>query len=724
MMKLKWITIFGLLFSSFVWSQEDTDGYNGDDEIISLPDAVITGQYSAQSVDKSLYQVEVITAEDIKNQAGNTIADVLNQNLNMLIIPSQGSGDSQIEMMGLGGGYVKVLIDNIPLVSDSGFGNNIDLTKINLDNVEKIEIVKGSMGVDYGSNALAGIINIITKKTTSSDWRFNFMVQEETVGDEYDWYEQGGLSKGKGRHIQALEIGKRITDNLHFNIGLNRNDFKGHWGEKKGRKYFGQDGKRGYEWLPKEQWNSHAVLNYRTSNFSAFYRLTYLNEDINFYNEIVNQQISPNGDRTFIAADRNYKTERWAHHLNINAKLFNKVRYNGDFSYQTQERNFQDYLYDIPRRGNISKDPKNKFLSTKSIYSRGTFSNFLDSKSLDFQIGYEFDTNKGFANAFSDVITLPENIEKTINTYAAFASTEIYTPSGVSIRPGFRATFSNKFDTQYSFSMNLKYDLTHNSNIRALFGTANRYPNFTEMYTSLVDSNHSVLGDENLVPESGFSSSIQWNKRYNLGDVRMENNFSTIYLNIDDRIELIRTDPQGASFKFMNIDKFKSWGLTTEHRLWWNNFSLNLGASLLGVSKTINDLDFDGDSGISNKYRYTFQGNASVNYSIKKWGTTISTYYKYNGKTSEYVTDANNISTTESIYRLVERDGFHVLDASIRKGFYNDRFEVTFGARNIFNINSVKDNSLNQGHGDTGEGLLPLFYGRSYFLKLNYNLEF
>lgn len=233
MMNLKWITIFGLFFSSLVWSQENSDEFSGDDEIINLPDAVITGQYSAQSVDKSLYQVEIITAEDIKNQAGNTIADVLNHNLNMLIIPSQGTGDSQIEMMGLGGGYVKVLIDNIPLVSDSGFGNNIDLTKINLDNVEKIEIVKGSMGVDYGSNALAGIINIITKKTSKSDWRFNFMVQEETVGDEYDWYDEGGLTKGKGRHIQALEIGKRITNNLHFNIGVNRNDFKGHWGEKR-----------------------------------------------------------------------------------------------------------------------------------------------------------------------------------------------------------------------------------------------------------------------------------------------------------------------------------------------------------------------------------------------------------------------------------------------------------------------------------------------------------
>ena len=78
-----------LLSSTWVWAQENE---NGDevDEVINLDRAVITGQYTAQSVDKSLYQVEVITAEDIKNQAANTIADILNQNLNMLILPSLG----------------------------------------------------------------------------------------------------------------------------------------------------------------------------------------------------------------------------------------------------------------------------------------------------------------------------------------------------------------------------------------------------------------------------------------------------------------------------------------------------------------------------------------------------------------------------------------------------------------------------------------------------------
>lgn len=710
-----------LICSQFAYAQQNEPVDST--EIVGLEDVVITGQFSAQSVDKSIYQVEVISSEDIKNQAGNTIADVLNQNLNIQINPSSGSGDSQITMMGLNGSYVKVLVDNIPLVSDSGFGNNIDLTKINLDNVERIEIVKGSMGVDYGNNALAGIINIITKKTAKSDWKINFMVQEETVGKEYDWYEDGGVGKGKGRHIQALDVSKKISNNWYINAGVNRNDFQGFWGNKQGKKYFEQDNNRGYEWLPKEQWNTYGSLHFKKGNFSAFYKLSYLSEEINKYDSIAKSRVFPGGERTFFASDRDYFTKRWTHHLNLNAKLFNQIKYNGDFSYQTQERKFQDYEYDIPARTETLRKDENIYLSTKAYYSRGTFTNFTNRKDLDYQLGYELDFNKGFANAFADSFVFDENLDKEIGSYAGFASAEIHTNSGLSLRPGFRASFSSKFKPQFSYSLSSKYDLTDHSSIRAVIGTANRYPDFTELYTYQVDSNHDIQGDENLKPETGYSTSIQWNNRSRFGNFRMENNINTLYLDVDDKIDLVNLG--GANYRFMNIDKYKTWGVSTDHRFNWNRLSLGLGASLFGESQTLNSQSYSTDQKTEDEYRYHFQGNASLNYQIPNWATTFSIYYKYTGKSSQFILDYENSTQENTYFTLAKRDDFNMLDASIRKGFYDDRFEVTIGARNILDVTSIDDDAyIGQGHTGTGGGNVQLFYGRSYFLKLVYNLEF
>lgn len=723
-MKNSW-RVLGILLLSFSLVNAQEDEAVDSTDVVDLNDVVITGQYSAQSVDKSLYQVEVITAEDIKNQAGNTVADVLNQNLNLLIIPNPENGDSYADIMGLSGDYVKVLIDNIPLVGDSGMGNSIDLTKINLDNVERIEIVKGSMGVDYGNNALAGIINIITKKSLKNKWRINATLQEETVGNEYDWYEDGGVSKGKGRHIQALEIGHKISDNWSLSAGFNRNDFQGFWNKMQGRKHTVNDTLRGYEWLPKEQWNANGVINYRTKNFKAFYKLSYLNEEINYYNSNLNLVNLGNGEQTYRADDRDYFTARWTHHLNVDSRLFNRILYKGDFSYQTQERKFEDYVYDVPNRAEFSRKDELVYLSTKSFYSRGTFSNFINNRYIDFQVGYEVDNIKGFADAFAGSFGFGNNnIDKKINTYAGFASAEFHTRYGLSLRPGFRASFNNKFDPQYNYSLSGKYDLTPRSNIRAVIGTANRYPDFDELYTNTIDANHEILGDESLMPEKGYSSSIQWNHCLKSGNLLLENNISTTYINLDDKIELVNTVPNSAVFKYMSLDKFKSWGISTDHHLKWLNFNVNAGASLFGTSKSLYSNSFASDNKIEDEFRYTFQANASANYSVPKWSTTFSVYYKYTGKTTEYVQDITNSTAENTVYRLGEREGFSLMDASVRKGFFNDRFEMTVGARNIFDVTSVRNTILGEvGHGEASP-TQSLFYGRSYFLKLNYNLEF
>ena len=123
-----------LLLQGFqAYCQEDSDE-------ISLEDVVVTAQISAQSIKKSVFNVRVISEEEIKLHAANNVADLLNQYLNITIKPSGKSGKSTASLFGLDGQYFKILIDNIPVVSDSGFGNDVDLTRLNLDYILKIEI--------------------------------------------------------------------------------------------------------------------------------------------------------------------------------------------------------------------------------------------------------------------------------------------------------------------------------------------------------------------------------------------------------------------------------------------------------------------------------------------------------------------------------------------------------------------------------------------------------
>jgi len=64
------------------------------------------------------------------------------------------------------------------------------------------------------------------------------------------------------------------------------------------------------------------------------------------------------------------------------------------------------------------------------------------------------------------------------------------------------------------------------------------------------------------------------------------------------------------------------------------------------------------------------------------------------------------------------------MDASVKKNFFSNKLEATLGARNIFNIVNVQSNVASAGAHDAGSTNILMGYGRSYFLKLTYNLNF
>ncbi|WP_415326509.1 TonB-dependent receptor plug domain-containing protein [Chryseobacterium sp. MMS23-Vi53] len=704
-MKKKVLSILSL--STILWvNAQENDSLKSK----KIEEVVVTGQYTQQSINKSIYKVEVINAEQIKNMAATNVAEVLNQSLNILITSDRNSGNSTANLMGLGGEYTKILIDNIPVVGDIGLGNNIDLTKLNINNVERIEVVRGSMGVDYGSNAVAGVINIITKKSTQKKLTLNAYLQEETVGKEYDWYK-----KGEGRHIQNLNIGYNLNEHWYVGANINHNDFQGFKGRQEGYKYFEQDEKRGYLWQPKDILNVDGILRYSKNKTSIFYKFGFLNEKLNFYNPIVEERYLGDGNRTYTSTDRDYQTTRYINQLNIQTKL-GTINYTGDFSYQTQDRKYRDFTYDIPQRKVIgNKDEYKSYNKSDVFYSRGVFSNFLNSEKIDFQLGYELDHTTGFAGNIAGDFGGTDDVKRKIFNYANFMSVEWNATNWLSVRPGYRLALSDKFDTQHNYSLTTRAKITNNDNVRLVVGSANRFPNFDELYTYQVDSNHDIQGNQDLIPETGFTASLNADKKINTNsgwDFRV--GASATYLKVKDRIELAQISVQPLRYRYINIDRFESYLFEGNFKAQKGQFSLALNAAYYGISKSLNE------SGISSPddFFYTFEANAAANYIVPKTNTTLSLFYKYTGKTQMFVLTSD---LTTSQYIIGERRDFSMMNFTVTQPFFKNHFEVSAGIKNIFDVSSVRDTTISGNAHETADPNSNLFYGRSYFVRLGYN---
>ena len=696
--------LFLFVFKSFSQSEmKDTI------KTATIKEVVVTGQFAPQSIKKSVFNVRLITAKDIQNLAATTLSDVLSQYLNITVRPSGTNGRSTVSLFGLDAQYFKILVDNVPLVNEAGLGNNTDLSQINLNDIEQIEIVEGSMGVTHGANAVSGVLNIVTKKSSQNKWNISATAQEETVKDEFSLFD-------KGRHIQALKVSHSINNNWFVSLGANRNDFQGFLDDKKRKNYNENNQMRGFRWLPKEQLNSTALLSYRKDNLNFFYKFEYLDENIDFYNSTVQSGYNTQLGSYRYASDKRYLVNRYFHNLNTTGKIFSKLKYNVSLSHQKQERNVEDfrYYFQTKTEGNnvIVKDQ-----SMEVLYATGTLSNFFTDKKVDLQLGYEIVNNKGFS-LVQEANNMIVPIRKTLENYDFFVSSEIKATEKFSIRPGMRFSAQSKFKDQYASSLGLRYLFEKGMELRGSYGNAFRTPSFEELYSKQIFDGHFFAGNENLIPETSISYEMSLKKTSFLAsDLQISNTFSGSFLNVNDRIDMalvrFNVDTGNPEYEYINISKYKMWNFSTTNQFKKENWNFNFGAALIGISQKIENQVFASNE----KYLYSFNLNSSISYIAPKWKTTFSTYYKYNGKSQQFVEGA-----TEYIVSTI--DSSHWLDASIRKTFFKEKLETTIGARNLLDVTSINQTKTNEGAGHATSSQIILAYGRSYFLKLTYNLNF
>ena len=712
LIKNKNLIYFLLFLSSTLGAQEkEKDSVTTE----KLKEVVVVGETNVMSVSKKLFTVGTISRKDIDNVAGSNLADILFNNLNITVNPDASTGRSTVSLFGLDGQYVKILVDGIPIISDNGLGNNIDISQINIDDVERVEIVEGSMGVLYGDNAVAGVINIITKRGLKDEgWQLQLSLQEETVGNEFEFFDEG-------KHIQNFRAINQVNEKLSYSFGLARNDFAGYYNGYKGQNYVNiqdnivvNDSLRGTEWNPKEQITASANIDLNLGKHNIFYKLQYFNEDLDIYNKIVNGRYE-NGRLNPTALDQNYATNRWVNNINIAGPLNGATKYNFSFSYQNQKRHYKELIYNILEQTTQSVETDALSQSSDVWYSKAFVNSIIPkSKFIDLQLGYEFTNQSGFdANATGAYSN--EVVENTIANYELFGITELQPTKKLSINPGARFTHSSQFNNHLIWSLSSNYDFSEKLKLKAVVGSAYRAPNFEELFFYFVDANHNVQGNPDLEPEDGISVFVNLKDNFKIakeGYLNTSFNFFHIYLK--DAIASITAEDDNGTTLFTqdNIDYSNRLGFTLDNSFIYKNWNIGLGGTYLGVKNEIQENETGNED-----YLWSLNLQTSLAYKIKKWNSTVSAQLKYTGETQGIFNNDDGeqfIGITES---------FTWLNASIRTQI-NSKLVATLGARNIFDVVNINTAASSGAHTSSTSTSQLIGNGRSYFLKLSYNLNF
>ena len=660
------IGVFAVFMTLVVSAQQDTVT----NKTQQLNDLVVTGQFGENSLSKSVYKMRVIDAKKIQAQGAFNLRDVLTNELNVRIVQDPILGSS-MNIQGVGGQNIKILIDGIPVVGREN--GSIDLSQINLNNIERIEMVEGPMSVSFGTDALGGVINLISKKPTSQQLKAGINTYAETNGQ----YNIDGFVNLSGKKWNTT-------------ISGGRNFFEGYSIDPNSRYKF---------WKPREQYFGDISIG---RNFK--------NGNLRWTNQWFNEKVTNRDSGTITpyyayGLDQYYYTQRLTSSLFYDHKFLSGKQINIVASYSGYQRINNTVRKDlVSLQESLVPDASQQDTTFyHQFMSRGFFAKYDKTKKYNYQLGYE--TN--FANIQGNQIR--DNYQ-TVSDYSVFASSEVHI-SRLLIRPGLRYTYNTLFKTPVIPSLNLKYDISEKFSARASYGRGFRAPSLKEMYLNFVDPSHNVQGNPNLSAETGdnFQLSIQYEDKFPERVFRLEP--SLFYNHISNMIDLALLSTTTLEARYFNINEFKSEGInvTMEYRA--PHYSLVAGYSYTGKSNSLMNLTSANEFFFSNEVR------ANATYKFLKQDISVSIFYKYNGRLQNYQYDivAQKIN-------LGYIDPFSLLDVTAGKNFFNKSLNINMGVKNILNVTNIAA-SISSGIHSSGTNIAQAAMGRTLFISLRYTFQ-
>lgn len=645
-----------------------------------LNEVVVTGQYEPQSLRKSVYQVRIINSERIQQRGATNILGVLNNELGFRFSNDMVLGTTDVQLMGMSGRNVKILLDGIPL-TDRG-DTRESLSQIDINNIERIEIVEGPMSVSYGSDALAGVINVITKKSETQRIWINARAQEETVNQSYR------LLRKEGLHNHSIAAGWQ-KKGWGISAAVTNNDFGG---------WQGTSSERSKDWLPKDQLLGNIKIGYTGQKWNIWYRLDALNETI--LNE---GNINTNTQQ---ARDQKFITQRYMHQLQGDWRISERLQINSQFSYTDYQRRTQTSIIDF-RTGKrtLSLGQGEQDISTFDTKTLRLTAQYKLSSVVSLQPGIDATLD---ATAGPRILGTP-----TINDFAFFISSSITPTPKISIRPGLRFIKNSVYDAPPAIpSLNTKFTLSDRIDLRFAYARGFRSPALRELYFNFFDASHSIKGNPNLKAEysNSFNGSVAWQSKTK-GNGQFKSTLGFFYNEFRNLINY-GVDPNEPTVSMtINIDKFKTTGLTFENTFVRSRLQATLGFSYIGRYNSL----VEDDASLAT-FLWSPEVNSNITYDIPKINTKVNLFYKYTGKRPSYTSTLSSSGTPN--VKLAEVADFHWADFTLSKPI-TKYLTLNGGVKNILNVTRLTNTATDSGSAHGGGSFVPMSYGRSYFLGLN-----
>jgi len=643
----------------------------------NLGEVVVTGQYQEGSVENAVQKIRVIDRTTIDKMGAQNLRDVLSNSLNIRLSQDNVLGSS-MSLQGISGQNVKILIDGVAVTGR--VNGNIDISQINMNNVERIEIVEGPLSVSYGTDALAGTINIITKK---------FQKPSSSVSVT-GYYESIGQYNYSGRLAHS-------TKNYTFSLLGGRNYFDGWKYEDSPFKIEKEelaDSNRVMDWKPKEQFFETAFIGRQLKRTKLGFTSDY------FYEQIMNRGL-PREPYYETAFDDYYTTDRFNNSLSLTGKIFKNTNTNLIFANNRFKRIKNTYINDLTTldqtlTANSSDQDTTTF---NNITARGTFSTSRSDAKLNAEIGYDLQHETGTGLRI-------KNNKQQIGDYAVFISAEYKPFEKTVIRPGIRAGYNTSYQAPVVPSLNIRQVIGKGNIFRFSYARGFRAPSLKDLYFYFVDINHNIKGNEDLKAEYSHNFSLNYNRVFTIKQVELKLENSYFYNTIENLITLAQST--ATEYTYFNLSKYKTLGTQLQLEIRYKGLSSAIGGTYVGryneLSETLNVDDF----------YYSPELRWNLQYSFKK-ELTVSFFYKYTGKTPNIGLDEN-----ANLY-LTAIEDYHMLDCSVSKSFWQKRISLTIGAKNLFNVRNIAGTSSGAAHSGSST-TIPMAMGRMYFIKTDINL--